>query len=100
MDELRRDQHYTYADYCTWPEDERWELVDGVPYAMASPSDAHQVISVEISRQLANFLVGKPCQVFHAPFDVRLNAETGDDTVVQPDIFVVCDKSKRDGKSI
>lgn len=100
MEALRKEEHYTYADYCTWPEDERWELIDGVPYAMATPNEAHQLISVELVKQLAIFLDGKPCKVYHAPFSVRLNAEKGDDTVVEPDIFVVCDKSKRDGKCI
>ena len=53
---------------------------------------------MELSRQLANFLKGKPCQIFAAPFDVRLNADTYDDTVVQPDLLVVCDPSKLDEK--
>jgi Uma2 family endonuclease len=99
MKTLNRDGYYTYADYASWPVGERWELIDGVPYSMSSPNDAHQTISGEISRQLANFLVGKPCKVYSAPFAVRLNANTDDDTVVEPDIFVVCDRSKLDGKS-
>jgi Uma2 family endonuclease len=97
---VRRDQHYTYADYVTWPEDERWELIDGVPYAMGMPSIQHQLISAELTRQLGNFLVGKPCKVLPAPCAVRLNADKGDNTVVSPDVAVVCDKSKlADGKS-
>ena len=90
---------YNYDDYLTWDDDIRYELIDGVPYAMAAPSQAHQEISGEIFRQLSNFLKGKPCKVFHAAFDVRLNAESYDDIVVQPDLLVVCDKSKLDGKS-
>jgi Uma2 family endonuclease len=100
MEAIRLDQHYTYADYETWPEDERWELIDGVPYAMATPSIAHQRISRKLMNQLSNWLEGKPCEPFAAPFAVRLNADKGDDTVVEPDISVVCDKSKlADGKS-
>ena len=95
--------HYTYADYCTWGDDERWELIDGVPYAMApAPSVGHQSVIGEIFRQLSNFLQGHPCRVFVAPVDVRLNADDADDTVVQPDVLVVCDESKfdKDGKGI
>ena len=92
-------KRYTYADYCEWDDDKRWELIDGVPYAMSAPSLAHQGISGSLFNQLYNFLKGKQCKVFVAPVDVRLNADTGDDTVVQPDILVVCDKSKLDGKS-
>jgi len=93
-------KRYTYADYCEWDDDKRWELIDGVPYAMSTPSLAHQEISVQLLRIIANFLVGKQCKVFAAPVDVRLNVDTGDDTVVQPDLLVVCDRSKLDGKSV
>jgi len=93
-------ERYTYTDYCTWDDSERWELIEGVPYAMSPvPTQAHQGISMELSSQIHNFLKGKTCKVFHAPFDVRLNADDEDDTVVQPDLLVVCDKSKLDGKS-
>jgi len=94
---LQDDQRYTYADYCTWDDSKRWELIEGVPYAMSpSPSPMHQTISVQLLRKIGNFLEGKPCKVFHAPFDVRLNADDEDDTVVQPDLLVVCDRSKID----
>lgn len=95
----KKDERYTYADYVTWDDDERWELIDGVPYAMSpAPTQKHQEVGGEIYRQLANFLKGKPCKVFLAPFDVRLNADETDDTVCQPDILVVCDSTKLDGK--
>ena len=97
---LLENRRYNYSDYITWDDKERYELIDGVLYAMASPSQAHQEASGEIFRQLSNFLRGKPCKVFTAPFDVRLNADSLDDIVVQPDILVVCDKSKLDGKSV
>jgi Uma2 family endonuclease len=93
---------FTYADYYRWPEDERWELIDGEAYAMAAPGRAHQTVVGELFRQIANYLIGKPCQPFIAPFDVRLpNREEADDevaTVVQPDISVICDPDKLDDR--
>ena len=92
------EMRYTYADYCTWDDGERWELIDGAAYAMApAPSELHQDALLELAGQLRDFLKGKPCKVFIAPFDVRLNADTQDNTVVQPDILVVCDELKRKG---
>ena len=100
MDARQSEKRYTYADYCTWDDGERWELIDGIPYAMApSPSQLHQSLSMDISNQLYNYLKDKECKVFAAPFDVRLNPDTDDDIVVQPDIIVVCDDTKLDGKS-
>ena len=99
MEALREHQRYTYADYCTWGDEERWELIDGVAYAMSpSPSWKHQEISANLHFQLYSFLKDKPCKVFAAPFDVRLNADSDDDTVVQPDIVVICDTAKLDDK--
>lgn len=100
MGNLAEERRYAYKDYITWDDKTRYELIDGIAYAMASPSRLHQKISMELSRQLANFLRGKTCEVFHAPFDVRLNSDSFDDIVVQPDILVVCDISKHDGKSV
>ena len=91
-----KEQQYTYADYCTWDDGERWELIDGVPYAMASPSTTHQRILKKIAVRLEIFLEGKPCEVFIAPYDVRLNA--AENTVVQPDLLVVCDGEKIDDR--
>jgi Uma2 family endonuclease len=95
MEALRIDRRYTYADYCTWGDDVRYELIDGVAYAMSpAPLRKHQKISMRLSHQLAGFLEGKPCEVYAAPFEVRLNADGEDDTVVQPDLVVVCDRAK------
>ncbi|MCL1820283.1 MAG: Uma2 family endonuclease [Oscillospiraceae bacterium] len=98
MEALRKDQRYTYMDYCSWDNDVRYELIDGKPYAMAPPLRRHQSISMDLSRQIANFLHGKTCEVYSAPFAVRLNANEGDDTVVEPDITVICDHSKLDDR--
>lgn len=92
---------YTFADYLTWDEKERIEIINGEAFMMATPSRIHQKISGELFRQLANYLEGKKCEVYPAPFGVRLFAQGADqpediDTVVEPDITVVCDKSKLD----
>lgn len=93
---------YTLADYLRWKERKgRYELIDGDAYLMAPPTTQHQKVSGEIFRQIANFLEGKRCEVYAAPFGVRLFEREGDrpedvDTLVEPDITVVCDKSKLD----
>ena len=99
----QEEKNYTYADYLKFPDDERWEIIDGILYMQSAPSPAHQLISSEFNRQFANYLLGKPCKVYPAPFSVRLTK--GDEKqneditkVVEPDITVVCDKSKIDGK--
>ena len=70
---LKDHDRHTYADYLRWPEDVRYELIDGVAYLMApAPTVRHQDIAGEIFRQIANALEGKPCRVFIAPVDVRL----------------------------
>jgi Uma2 family endonuclease len=97
-----KNENYTYRDYLTWPEEERWELIDGIPYMQATPSRIHQEISGALFLQFGNYLKGKPCKVYHPPFCVRLpkKDEFEDDvqTVVEPDLTVVCDQSKLDDK--
>lgn len=88
-------QHHCYRDYATWSEDERWELIDGVAYAMTpAPTLRHQTISLRLAAVLLDLLKGGPCRVFAAPVDVLLpagdEADEAVDTVVQPDIVVVC----------
>lgn len=97
----RMNERYTYGDYLTWDDGQRWELIDGVAYNMTpAPNRVHQKISGELFRQFANYLLDKPCQAFAAPFDVRLpeQGELGADvtTVVQPDLVVICDSRKLD----
>ena len=91
---------YKYADYAEWDDDNRYELIDGAAYLMSpGPSQMHQRIVGRLFRQLDDFLRGKTCEAFFAPSDVCLNAAGDrDDSVVQPDLFVVCDKSKLDGQ--
>jgi len=94
----KEEPYFTYADYKEWEleEGERFELINGEAFAMSSPSERHQSILMELSSQFHAFLRGKPCKVYPAPFDVRLfyEEDDSDDTVVQPDILVVCDKEK------
>lgn len=95
------DKKYTYADYLQWPDEERWELIDGVPYDMSpAPSTKHQAISMELGGQLWSFFHDKECRVFAAPFDIRLpqGEEKDEDieNVVQPDLSVICDRRKLD----
>jgi Uma2 family endonuclease len=94
-------KRYTFADVLTWDESERIEIIDGEAVMMAPPSRIHQKIVSELNRQLGNYLEGKKCEVYPAPFGVRLFEEDGDypedvDTMVEPDISVVCDHSKLD----
>ena len=101
-DALESTQHYTYRDYLEFPADMRCELVGGEIFMMASPSFWHQSVVVDMCGQLRDFFKGKPCRVVVAPFDVRLFAKKNesDDTVVQPDLMVICDKSKyEDGRA-
>lgn len=97
----KQEQKYSYADYLTWNQDERWEIFDGVPYMQAAPSRIHQEISMELSSQIHAYLKDKPCSVFAAPFCVRLDTQKKDNdvkNVVEPDISIVCDKSKLDDR--
>ncbi|MEI8095061.1 MAG: Uma2 family endonuclease [Spirochaetales bacterium] len=97
----KEEQTYTYSDYRQWPEDERWELIDGVAYSMSSPTRSHQGIGLLISTRILAHLEGKKgdCRVYAAPLDVffprvREQREDDVDTVVQPDVLVVCDSDK------
>lgn len=94
-------EYYTFSDVLTWTGHDRIEIINGEAVMMAPPTVQHQRISREIFRQLANYLEGKKCEVFSAPFGVRLFEKEGDspdevDTMVEPDISVICDKNKLD----
>jgi len=96
-----KQKRLTFADFLAWEKDERIEIIDGEAVMLTAPSRLHQKISGEIFRQLANYLEGKECEVYSAPFAVRLFEQNGDapedvDMMVEPDISVVCDKNKLD----
>ena len=104
---LKRDTHYhTYADYLTWSRSYGDELINGTAYVREPPAPSwlHQGVVVELCRQIANALEGKPSRVRVAPLDVRLPKSTGEDdqvdTVVQPDVLIVSDLKKVDARGI
>jgi Uma2 family endonuclease len=92
---------YSYADYLSWDIDEMVEIIRGKVYKWtAAPSSKHQLVMGGLITVFNNFLRGKSCEVYPAPFDVRLPKKSIKDedifTVVQPDISVICDKRKLD----
>lgn len=93
---------FTFGDYQQWADDERWELVGGAPFNLSpAPGRRHQEVVGELYRQLAEALLGQPCRVYVAPFDLRLPASPAEADaaivdVVQPDLLVVCDETKLD----
>ena len=102
---LRTEKHYTYADYLQWPDDARYELIDGEALLMSpAPLVEHQEVAGEVYYQLRNQLDGQPCRPYIAPVDVRLpradEADAAIDTVVQPDVLVVCDPHKIDRRGV
>ena len=99
----KRPTKFTYSDYLSRDDSQRWEIIYGEAYNMSpAPDTIHQLISMELAFQLKSQLKEKSCQVIAAPFDVRLPIENQkeDDieNVVQPDILVVCDPGKLDEK--
>jgi Uma2 family endonuclease len=99
-------RHHTYADYLVWSNTYGDELIDGTAYVREppAPSRSHQKVIVELCKQLAIALENRPCEVYVAPFDVRLpkSAEEDDqiDTVVQPDVLIVSDLDKLDARGM
>jgi Uma2 family endonuclease len=98
-------KRYSYADYLTWMDEVRRELYDGIVKLMTpAPSRKHQKISAQFIRIFGNYLHKKRCEIYHAPSDVRLpkNKQSQSDrniyTVVQPDLYIVCDLSKLDDR--
>jgi len=102
--QLDLNKKYTYADYLTWLDDKRRELINGFVKKMTpAPRRIHQKLSGRIFNNVYNYLAGKKCEVYHAPFDVRLieKDKTSDKeiiNVVQPDISIICDLSKLDDR--
>jgi len=104
---IKRDaQYHNYGDYLIWSRTSGDELIDGVAYVREppSPSLTHQVIAMEVGRQLQNSLEGTPWEVFIAPFDVRFPKSTERDedvdTVVQPDVLITRDLRKLDSRGM
>jgi Uma2 family endonuclease len=99
-------QRHTYGEYLTWSDDNREELIDGIAYIREPPAPLrpHQELVGELFYQVRAALEGKPCQVYIAPFDVRLpksdEADEKIDTVVQPDVLIVCDHHKLDRRGM
>ena len=97
--------HYSYADYLTWKFEQAIELIRGKVFKMAAPSTRHQVISRELTLALGNHFKHHKCQLFAAPFDVRLfdklkslKTDKNVYTVIQPDLCIICDLQKLDTK--
>jgi Uma2 family endonuclease len=96
-------EKFTLDQWRAWPEGERWELIGGVPYNMSpAPRVPHQDIAGELFYSLHIFLEEKPCRLLMAPIDVFLPDGVDDsaETVVQPDVLVVCDRGKIDEDGI
>ncbi len=100
FDQLDLSKQYSYSDYLSWQFSERVELIKGWVYKMSpAPNVKHQRISGRLFYKVFDFLNAEKCQVFHAPFDVRLpivSKNNKQDTVVQPDITIICDDTKLD----
>ena len=103
INQLDLSKRYSYADYLTWQLNERVELIRGWIHKMSpAPKRKHQKVSFRLGLHLGKFFESKTCEVYEAPFDVRLKKNKGSDsevfTVVQPDICVFCDLSKLDDR--
>jgi Uma2 family endonuclease len=97
---LKANERFTVRQWRSWPEDERWELIGGSAFNMSpAPRLPHQRLSGKLYGQMLNWFRGKPCEPFYSPVDVYLpdSPDQDDDdidTVVQPDLMVVCDPAK------
>ncbi|AEI50015.1 protein of unknown function DUF820 [Runella slithyformis DSM 19594] len=104
LDQLDLSKQYSYADYLKWKFEERVELIKGRIFKMSpAPARKHQTISRYFISQMVKYFDEHPCEWYHAPFDVRLTRKSGSadkqvHTVVQPDLCVICDKSKLDNR--
>ena len=101
LKQLDFSEKYSYADYLKWKFEERVELIRGYIFKMSAPTRKHQAISMVLISEMIGYFRNHQCQMYHAPFDVRLprQSEKTDKqvfTVVQPDICVICDTAKLD----
>lgn len=90
------DKKVSFEEYRSWTDDQRWEIIDGQPYAMSGASVAHQEICGNFYSALSQHFAGGPGRVYFAPLDVRLS----DYDVVQPDLLVICDRSQLQGTHV
>lgn len=90
----KKQGEYTLEDYYALPEDKRYELIDGVLYEMTAPTTVHQIIALQMCYQIEKFIEGKEgsCMTYIAPVDVQLDCD--DKTMVEPDVIILCDRSK------
>ena len=97
---VKKQGEYTLEDYYALSDEQRYELIDGILYDMAAPTVVHQELVLEIAAALRQYIKGKggKCKVFVSPIDVQLDKD--DKTMVQPDIFILCDQSKNIGRCI
>lgn len=97
---VKKQGEYTIEDYFAWPEDERIELINGRIYMMGAPVFSHQVIALDISQNIWKYIQekGGDCIPGIAPIDVQLDCD--DRTMVQPDVLILCDRSKHNSKRI
>lgn len=87
----RKNRTYTWKDYRTWDDKDRWEIIGGEVYSMSpAPSTRHQRLQQELRRQLGNHFLARPCTVYPSPVDVKLS----DLDTVQPDLVVACDEDR------
>lgn len=103
INQLDFEQLYTYKEYYSWQFPDRVELIDGRLYHLfPGPSSKHQEVSVYLAAKWFNFFEKNKCKVFPAPFDVRFPKKDGSETntVVQPDLCIICDLSKLENKGI
>ncbi|MEO8087021.1 MAG: Uma2 family endonuclease [Bacteroidota bacterium] len=105
---IERGKGYTYADYLTWDDGRRWEIIDGVAYEKIegpsivsdmspAPNRFHQTIVTNLIREIGNYLKGKEGNIFSAPFDVRLQ-DSEKLTIVQPDVSIFCNSEHLNAK--
>ncbi|MCD8023434.1 MAG: Uma2 family endonuclease [Lachnospiraceae bacterium] len=90
----KKQGEYTVDDYLALPQEQRAELIDGVIYDMAAPTYIHQAIGDRLQTLFDNYIEQKhgSCMAFTSPVDVQLDCD--DRTIVQPDVLIVCDRSK------
>lgn len=100
INQLDLNKTYTYADYLLWKFKERIELFKGKIFKMSpAPARIHQKLLLNFTRTFDNYFIKHSCELYFAPFDVRIPDKQGNIlTVVQPDLCVICDLSKLDDK--